>query len=196
MACRGRVQTGRISRRTDGLSTGSLPSLRRRLPSPPARARRQCRFRPTSSGSSTRRDVVRRPLRDRRLRLVIDAMMPVSLRPELPDALRRLRDDLAALRLQLELPDSGRARAARDDIVGQTDDYLLPRLDQMDAPVLDGRRRVDRRREVHDSQQPRRRGGQPVGRAAAHDARARFSSATPTTCAGSRATGSCPACRE
>jgi len=67
---------------------------------------------------------------------VIDAMMPGSLRPELPDALRRLRDDLAALRLQLELPDSGRARAARDDIVGQTDDYLLPRLEQMDAPVL------------------------------------------------------------
>ena len=63
-------------------------------------------------------------------------MMPGSLRPELPDALRRLRDDLAALRLQLELPDSGRARAARDDIVGQTDDYLLPRLEQMDAPVL------------------------------------------------------------
>ncbi len=63
-------------------------------------------------------------------------MMPGSLRPELPDALRRLRDDLAALRLQLELPDSGQARAARDDIVGQTDDYLLPRLEQMDAPVL------------------------------------------------------------
>lgn len=63
-------------------------------------------------------------------------MMRVSLRPELPDALRRLRDDLAALRLQLELPDSARARAARDDIVGQTDDYLLPRLDRMDAPVL------------------------------------------------------------
>src|SRR4029079_6168838 len=63
-------------------------------------------------------------------------MMPVSLRPELPDALRRLRDDLAALRLQLELPDSGRARAARDDIVGQPDDSLLPRLEQMDAPVL------------------------------------------------------------
>src|SRR6187551_3889964 len=63
-------------------------------------------------------------------------MMPVSLRPELPDALRRLRDDLAALRLQLELPASGRARAARDDTVAQIDDYLLPRLEQMDAPVL------------------------------------------------------------
>ena len=36
-----------------------------------------------------------------------------------------------------------------------------------------GRRRVDRRGEVHDSQQPRRRGGQPIGRAPTHDARAR-----------------------
>jgi energy-coupling factor transporter ATP-binding protein EcfA2 len=58
------------------------------------------------------------------------------MRTELPAALRRLRDDLVALRLDLELPDAARARAARDDIVGQTDDYLLPRLEQMDAPVL------------------------------------------------------------
>jgi hypothetical protein len=50
--------------------------------------------------------------------------------------LRRLRDELAALRLDLDLPDAAAARAARDDIVGQTDDYLLPRLDGMDAPVL------------------------------------------------------------
>ena len=56
--------------------------------------------------------------------------------PELPAALRRLRDELAALRLDLDLPDAAAARAARDDIVGQTDDYLLPRLDGMDAPVL------------------------------------------------------------
>ncbi len=58
------------------------------------------------------------------------------MRTELPEALRRLRDDLAALRLELELPDVVGARAARDDIVGQTDDYLLPRLEQMNAPVL------------------------------------------------------------
>lgn len=56
--------------------------------------------------------------------------------PELPGALRRLRDDLAALRLDLELPDAAHARRARDDLVGQTDDYLLPRLEQMKAPVL------------------------------------------------------------
>jgi hypothetical protein len=59
-----------------------------------------------------------------------------AVRPELPAALRRLRDELAGLRLDLELPGAGQARAARDDIVGQTDDYLLPRLDRMDAPVL------------------------------------------------------------
>jgi len=56
--------------------------------------------------------------------------------PELLPALRRLRDDLRAVRLHLELPDAPRARSARDDIVGQTDDYLLPRLEQMEAPVL------------------------------------------------------------
>ena len=58
------------------------------------------------------------------------------MRPELPDALRRLRDELAALRLGLEVPGVALSRGARDDIVGQTDDYLLPRLEQMDAPVL------------------------------------------------------------
>ena len=58
------------------------------------------------------------------------------MRPELPPALRRLREDLAAVRLELELPEAARARSARDDIVGQTDDYLLPRLEQMEAPVL------------------------------------------------------------
>ena len=58
------------------------------------------------------------------------------MRSELPDALRRLREGLAATRLDLELANVAEARAARDDIVAQTDDYLLPRLDQMDAPVL------------------------------------------------------------
>lgn len=58
------------------------------------------------------------------------------MRPELPEALRRLRDELSALCLGLELPGAAPARAARDDIVGQTDDYLLPRLEEMEAPVL------------------------------------------------------------
>jgi hypothetical protein len=58
------------------------------------------------------------------------------VRPELPDAVRRLRDDLVAVRLELEVVGAVDARRARDDLVAQADDYLLPRLLQMDAPLL------------------------------------------------------------
>jgi hypothetical protein len=58
------------------------------------------------------------------------------MRPELPDAVRGLRDELAAVRLELEVPGAAEARRVRDDLVAQADDYLLPRLSQMDAPVL------------------------------------------------------------
>jgi energy-coupling factor transporter ATP-binding protein EcfA2 len=58
------------------------------------------------------------------------------MRPELPEAVARLRDELAAVRLELEVPGAAEARAARDDLVAQADDYLLPRLREMDAPVL------------------------------------------------------------
>jgi hypothetical protein len=58
------------------------------------------------------------------------------VRPELPEAVARLRDELAAVRLELEVPGAAEARAARDDLVAQADDYLLPRLREMDAPVL------------------------------------------------------------
>jgi hypothetical protein len=58
------------------------------------------------------------------------------MRPELPEAVGRLRDELAAVRLELEVPGAAEARVARDDLVAQADDYLLPRLRQMDAPVL------------------------------------------------------------
>ena len=58
------------------------------------------------------------------------------MRTSLPDALRRLRDDLAAVRLDLAVPGAEEARRARDDLVAQVDDYLLPRLAQMDAPAL------------------------------------------------------------
>jgi hypothetical protein len=56
--------------------------------------------------------------------------------PELPDAVGRLRDELAAVRLDLEVSGAADARRARNDLVAQADDYLLPRLRQMDAPVL------------------------------------------------------------
>ena len=51
-------------------------------------------------------------------------------------ALERLRDELAPARLELELPDAGEARRLRDELVAQIDDYLLPRLRQLDAPLL------------------------------------------------------------
>jgi hypothetical protein len=54
----------------------------------------------------------------------------------LPDALIRLRDALTSLTLGLELPGGKRARRTRDELAAQIDDYLLPRLRQMDAPLL------------------------------------------------------------
>jgi hypothetical protein len=58
------------------------------------------------------------------------------VRAELPDAVGALRDELAAVQLDLELPGAADARRVRDDLVAQADDYLLPRLREMDAPVL------------------------------------------------------------
>jgi energy-coupling factor transporter ATP-binding protein EcfA2 len=58
------------------------------------------------------------------------------MRANLPDALARLRDDLRAVRLELAVPGAEEARRMRDDLVAQVDDYLLPRLGQMDAPAL------------------------------------------------------------
>jgi len=55
---------------------------------------------------------------------------------EVAAALSVLRDRVAALRLGLELPDAAAARRSRDEVVRQVDDYLLPRLEQLDAPLL------------------------------------------------------------
>jgi len=56
--------------------------------------------------------------------------------PELPDALAALRATVAGLRLGLDLPGAAAARREQADIVGQVEDYLLPRLRQLDAPLL------------------------------------------------------------
>jgi energy-coupling factor transporter ATP-binding protein EcfA2 len=58
------------------------------------------------------------------------------MRANLPEELGRLRDDLAAVRLDLAVPGADEARHARKDLVAQVDDYLLPRLAQMEAPAL------------------------------------------------------------
>jgi len=51
-------------------------------------------------------------------------------------ALVGLRDVLKDLELGLPIPGAERTVAVRDELVGQIDDYLLPRLRQMDAPLL------------------------------------------------------------
>jgi energy-coupling factor transporter ATP-binding protein EcfA2 len=54
----------------------------------------------------------------------------------LTEPLERLRDGLRAVRLELDVPGAEEARRARDDLIAQVDDYVLPRLRQMDAPAL------------------------------------------------------------
>src|SRR5215203_7406256 len=50
--------------------------------------------------------------------------------------LERLRDDLGAVRLELDVPGADEARRVRNDLVAQVDDYVLPRLRRLDAPAL------------------------------------------------------------
>ncbi len=52
------------------------------------------------------------------------------------EALTRLREELAALELGFETPTATEGRHVRDELLGQIDDYLLPRLREMAAPLL------------------------------------------------------------
>jgi len=54
----------------------------------------------------------------------------------LPHALLALSRDLQALELGLEVPGADEARRARGELVGQVEDYLVPRLERMEAPLL------------------------------------------------------------
>ena len=54
----------------------------------------------------------------------------------LPDALQVLRDEVAATPLGLATPDRDAARRDARAVVAQVDDYLLPRLQDLDAPLL------------------------------------------------------------
>ncbi len=56
--------------------------------------------------------------------------------PTLAEALETLRIRVGGLRLDLSVPGADRARQAQAELVGQVDDYLLPRLRQLDAPLL------------------------------------------------------------
>ncbi|MET7454977.1 dynamin family protein [Streptomyces sp. NPDC005574] len=63
-------------------------------------------------------------------------MVTLDVRPQLLDALSALRDRVAAARFPLPLPGAPRARANRDELLAQLDDYLVPRLREPDAPML------------------------------------------------------------
>src|SRR3954447_22958960 len=54
----------------------------------------------------------------------------------LPDALERLGAALGAAELRLAVPGLEDARRVRRELVDQIEDYLLPRLRRMDAPLL------------------------------------------------------------
>jgi hypothetical protein len=62
--------------------------------------------------------------------------MTVQAPAALPEALMGLSDTLRELELVLPVPGLEDARRARRELVDQIDDYLLPRLDRMDAPLL------------------------------------------------------------
>lgn len=56
--------------------------------------------------------------------------------PLLDAALVTLRERVVAARFVLDTPDAERARDAQREILGQLDNYVLPRLRQLDAPLL------------------------------------------------------------
>ncbi|MFF9894826.1 dynamin family protein [Streptomyces longispororuber] len=63
-------------------------------------------------------------------------MVTLDVRPQLLDALTTLRERVAAARFPLPLPGAPRARANRDELLAQLDDYLVPRLKAPEAPLL------------------------------------------------------------
>ena len=50
--------------------------------------------------------------------------------------LTQLGEELEGLEMALEVPDAPEGRQLRGELTGQIGDYLLPRLRQMDAPLL------------------------------------------------------------
>jgi Dynamin family len=67
-----------------------------------------------------------------------DGVAPVAPAPTNPlvDALAALRDAAATVRFALEIPGAEGARESGAELVRQLDDYVLPRLRRLDAPLL------------------------------------------------------------
>lgn len=62
-------------------------------------------------------------------------MSPSSPAP-IVDAVEMLRVRLHDARLSLEIPGAEEARKSRDELIGQIDDYVLPRLEALGAPLV------------------------------------------------------------
>jgi energy-coupling factor transporter ATP-binding protein EcfA2 len=60
----------------------------------------------------------------------------LDVRPELLDALSAVRDRVDVARFPFPLPGAARARRAREELLAQLDDYLVPRLRAPEAPLL------------------------------------------------------------
>ena len=61
---------------------------------------------------------------------------PTTDRPQMLEALTALRDALRAVRLPLALPAVESQRALQRELADQLDDYVLPRVRSIDAPLL------------------------------------------------------------
>ncbi|MFZ1285676.1 MAG: GTPase domain-containing protein, partial [Candidatus Phosphoribacter sp.] len=64
------------------------------------------------------------------------ASAPAGELSALLGAVESLRDEVAATRLPLALPDAAAANKTRIELLLQLDDYVLPRLRSLDAPLL------------------------------------------------------------
>jgi hypothetical protein len=69
-------------------------------------------------------------------RAVAVPSVPTGEPVDLLEAAEQLRAEVAGLTLPLEVQDFEHARAEREALLGQLDDYLLPRLRRLDAPLL------------------------------------------------------------
>jgi hypothetical protein len=66
----------------------------------------------------------------------VDVPSDAATTPALLAALRSLRDALRDAAFGLEIPGAAQAARRRDELVDQIGEYLLPRLEQLDAPLL------------------------------------------------------------
>ena len=118
--------------------------------------------------------------------------MTVQSPSALSESLAELGERLRDLELRLESPEVSEARRVRDELVAQIDDYLLPRLASMDAPLLmvvGGSTGAGKSTLVNSLV------GAPVSPAGVLRPTTRVAGArlpSRTTCAGSRTTASCP----